>query len=252
MQQDDKKNGNNVPQDKLSMLARLKGRDLPQTTAPDDVSDAFPVSKKIEKEMLDQLKPGLATSQGIFLGEWRPHGCLGKVFNVFAAPTDLTDDSGFNGVFTYDETVERVAALKDWYGADGTNYACDQELYTALQEGRYTGGWIIPTSDLLNGHWDGGSGRRSYKRDNLFAHRDDESFKDTFTTKMDYMDYTEPGYPAWYWSSTEYRNSSAAVWLVKFSTGEGDWYLKDFGEVACRPVRLVEIPQPEKKGIKFG
>lgn len=56
------------------------------------------------------------------------------------------------------------------------------------------------------------------------------------------------GCPGWYWSSTGLRDGPSGVWVVRFSGGSVDWYLKDYYRLSCRPVRLVEasvsVPAP--------
>lgn len=52
------------------------------------------------------------------------------------------------------------------------------------------------------------------------------------------------GYPDWYWSSTEHRDHSSYVYIVRFSDGSVDWYRKDCYRLSCRPVRLVAASAP--------
>ena len=133
----------------LRDIARLKGR-APVKGVPVLASVLYPVSaaiaaderkkeapKKAEenpKKSPGQIIPG----QGIFLGRYAPKdregNSLGKIFNVFAAPEDLTDAAGNKGIFKYVDAVKRIASLKNWHGHDGTNYATDKELYKALRE----------------------------------------------------------------------------------------------------------------------
>jgi hypothetical protein len=182
---------------------------------------------------------GAVAGEGIYIGQWQPKDrdgvSLGKTFNVFAAPKDLPD------TMTYDDTVKAIAELKNWNGFDGTNYANDKEIYAALKEGSYGGGWIIPTRELLVGtEPDGASGVREGKiiqPDNLFDHRNKGVLKDTFKAgaSSDFI------FPYWYWSSTEYRDDPSCVWDVRFSFGYEGWHHKDGFCLNCRPVRLVEV-----------
>ena len=154
--------------------------------------------------------------QGIFLGRYAPKdregNSLGKIFNVFAAPEDLTDATGNKGIFKYVDAVKRIASLKNWHGHDGTNYATDKELYMALKNGSYNGGWIIPTRDLLSGKDVDGN---TTQPDNLYAHKDKRDLSGTFTTAA----ASGSDYPDWYWSSTEHRDDPSDVHSVRFSDG---------------------------------
>jgi hypothetical protein len=142
----------------------------------------------------------------------------------------------------YVDTVKHIAGLKNWHGHDGTNYATDKEIYAALKDGSYKGGWIIPPRELLVGtEPDGPGGVRKgtvIQPDNILAHKDKGVLKDTFkTATASGSDY--PNYPSWYWSSTEYRVFPSSVWVVRFSDGYEYWLLKDDLRLSCRPVRLV-------------
>ena len=52
------------------------------------------------------------------------------------------------------------------------------------------------------------------------------------------------GYPDWYWSSTEHRDYSSYVWIVRLSDGYEGWHHKDISRLSCRPVRLVPVSAP--------
>lgn len=176
--------------------------------------------------------------EGIFLGHYTPRDrdghTLGKVFDVFAAPEDLTDESGVRAIFKYVEAVTRVTALKGWHGSDGGSYVSDTQLYAALKDGSYRGEWVIPPRDLLDGM---DVDENQTQPDNLVAHRNKGAFSGTFT-----MAASGSGYPSWYWSSTEKRDHPSYVYCVRLSYDHGDWDPKDGDRLSCRPVRLVEVP----------
>jgi len=178
-------------------------------------------------------------SQDVYLGQYQPKdrdgNSLGKIFNVFAAPQDLTDASGKKEAFKYVDAVKRIAGLKNWNGHDGTNYATDKELYQALKNGSYDGGWIIPTRDLLSGKDVNGNVTQP---DNLYAHKDKGALAGTFCVAAS----SGSGYPDWYWSSTEDRGNSSGMHSVRFLDGGEGWSRKDDGRLSCRPVRLVAAP----------
>jgi len=71
----------------------------------------------------------------------------------------------------------------------------------------------------------------------LQKNQNEGSLKGTFKTASS----SGSGYPGWYWSSTEYRVVSSYVHGVRFSDGYELWYLKDYGRLSCRPVRLVPV-----------
>jgi hypothetical protein len=198
---------------------------------------------KRQDTALKNPEPGRLTPQGVYLAQYTPKDragkSLGKVFNVFAAPQDLPD------TMKYVDAVKHIAKLKDWNGFDGTNYATDKEIYAALKDGSYNGGWIIPPRELLVGtEPDGESGVRKGKviqPDNLFDHQNKGAFKGTFKTAAarDGSDF-----PDWYWSSTERRDDPSDVWDVRFSDGNEDWNHKGHSRLSCRPVRLVAASAP--------
>ena len=251
-----------MPKELRIAIAGLKGTAPVQDNEVEKVpmSEVFPISaalakeerrkeaarQKAEAEALKNPQPGqMIAGQGVFLGQYTPKDRagknLGKTFNAFASPEDLTNKSGKKETYKYVDAVKRIAELKDWNGFDGTNYATDKELYKALKDGTYTGGWIIPTRELLIGtEPDGESGVRKGKviqPDNLYDHRNKGALKDTFCTKA----ASGSDYPQWYWSCTENRGNPSDVWNADFSDGNEDWYLKDFIRLSCRPVRLLAI-----------
>jgi hypothetical protein len=244
----------------LQAIARIKGRAAPQKAVPVAVSILYPISaaiaaderkkeaarKKAEEEALKNPTPGREIAgEGIFLGQYRPKdragNSLGKVFNVFAAKEDLTDASGKKETFKYVDAVKRVATLKGFHGHDGKSYATDKELYKALKDGSYDGGWVIPTRELLIGTEAGGpTGIRKgtvIQPDNLYDHRTKGALKDTFCTKA----ASGSGCPQWYWSCTERRDDPDRAWGADFSDGNGDWGHKDSSRLSCRLVRLVPV-----------
>lgn len=195
----------------------------------------------IAKAEIGQMIEG----RGIFFGTWEPKdrdgNSLGKIFNVFAAPQDLTDDSGNKEIYKYVDVVKCMATLKNWHGHDGTHYENDKELHKALKDGSYNGGWIIPTRELLAGtEADGPVGIRRGKivqADNLLDHQNKCALKGTFNAAASRDGYY--GSHSVYWSCTEYRdNPSHYVWSADFMDGEEDWNRKNNFWRGCRPVRL--------------
>ena len=185
--------------------------------------------------LISNAKPGdLIEGEGVYLGPYTPvdrNGVfLSKTFNVFAAPEDLPE------TMKYVDAVKHIAKLKKWNGYDGTNYATDKEIYAALKEGSYNGGWIIPTRDILHGKDVDG---KDTTPDNILSAKDKGAFKEAkhaFKTAAS----SSSDFPDWYWSSTEVRVHPSFVCFVRLSDGHVDFILKDNFRLSCRPVRLVE------------
>lgn len=208
-------------------------------------SGAFPISAVIkENRRLDRLrnpKPGDSVpGEGIFLCRWSPvdqdSKSLGKIFNVYAAPEDLTKT-----VVTYEEAVQLCASLKKWHGFDGGNYSTDKELYQALKRGHYEGQWVIPPCDLLLGV---DERQVLIQSDNLYTHRNTGAFQGTFSTVPE----VEPSTAAdIYWSCTEHPNDYDYTWSACFSNPREmtdkicHWNIKRHFKHSCRLVRFVEV-----------
>jgi hypothetical protein len=202
-------------------------------SSPDVLPNAA-ARKRAAAEALKNLQPGQLMADGtIFLGKYTPKD-LSTPFNVFAAPEDLPE------TMTYNDTVTAVAGLEGWHGHDGARYADDKEIYAALKDGSYGGGWIIPPRELLSGTKADSPARGLQgdvvQPDNLFDHRNTGSFKKTFETARG----SGPDYPHLYWSSSEERSASG-VWSVDFADFDEGFDLKDKCELSCRPVRLVKV-----------
>ena len=172
---------------------------------------------------------------GVFIGTWEPKDndgrSLGKIFNMFAAPEDLTDSFGKPQTFKYTEALERIASLKNWHGYDGTSYKRDTELLEALKEGTYTGGWFIPPRELMIGK---DAQENMVQPDNLQAHHDKGALRGTFTLATS----TRSGCAIWYWTSTARADKRVCFSNIHFANGHEDWNHKDSFELSCRPVRL--------------
>ncbi len=194
-----------------------------------------PPVKKLNNEVV--LTPNqigmMIEGKGVYMGTWEPKdrddSNIGKTFNVFAAPEDLTDASGTKVLVTFNEAARQVTSLRNWHGHDGGNFANDTALYNALKNGTYNGEWFIPTRDLLCGKDLAGNKVRG---DNLYDHRDTGDLKGTFTTASGSAN------AHWYWSCTEPRGNSSDVWAVRFSDGDDDWSGKDIHRLSCRPCRV--------------
>ena len=193
-------------------------------------------AREAERAKIGRMIPG----KGIYIGTWTPKDeegkSLGKIFNVYAAPQDLTDSTGQKSVFRYTQAVKRVSELKNWHGHNGTNYATDKEFYKALKNSNYKGGWIIPPFALLVGK--DPLNNKTTQADNLLACKDKGTLKGTFTV-TGVTGYT---YPEWYWSSTEIEYDHQVMRTANFSNGTHSRHYKDILSLSCRPVRLEPAP----------
>ena len=161
---------------------------------------------------------------------------------MFAAPEDLTDESGKKATYTYINAVQRVAALKNWHGFDGESYTDDKDFYRAVENGSYNGGWIIPPGEVLYGKIN-----QPRSSDSLLLYHGRGALRDTFNTKT-YI-YTfgpapEKGasIPHGYWSSTRYLSSGPpCLHVVKFLQRGSTIANEDQDRLSCRPVRLEEV-----------
>ena len=184
---------------------------------------------------MKSLQPGdLMEGQGIYVGKW-VYKKLGLIFNLFAAPQDLTDEMGKKTVFTFRDASQRVSELKQWHGHDGVFFDNEQALLNTLEEGNYKGEWFIPTYEMLAGK-DADGNKTS--PDNLYTHRDKRAFKGTFTTSRVSND---SGYSECYWSSTDVQGRPSNRYVLDFSEGYEDFFIKINIAFSCRPVRLVPV-----------
>ena len=220
---------------------------------------AAAIAKETLKNLvLEERVPEIGESvsgQGIFLGQYSPKDqngkSLGKIFNVFAAPEDLSvkeSKSGFfkkretvTRVFTFNDAAKLVAELKDWHGHDGASFENSAVLTKALKDGSYKGEWVIPPREILSGKdVDGNDAQQNH----LYKHQNKGAFKGTFKTAAS----SGSDCPDWYCSSTEDCDHSSEVHGVLFSDGYESWLFKDDIRLSCRPVRLVaasSAPAPD-------
>lgn len=193
--------------------------------------------KRAEAERPSLILGTLIPGKGIFAGLWEPKGrdghALGKKFNVFAAPTDLTDSSGRKAVLTYNNAVKELGQLRNWHGHDGGTFKNDAALYEALKSGTVPDQWFIPPRDLLHGKdVDGNAVRTGH----LYDLKNTGDFKGTFVPTAGGDNF--PDYPSYYWSCTEHRGTRTSVCVVRFPDGRGGWGLRDYTRLSSRPCRV--------------
>jgi len=155
---------------------------------------------------------------------------LKKVFDLYAAPEDLTDGNERKLVTTYKKAVKALKRKKNWHGYNGECFKNHQELEAALANEMYRGGWFIPTKEILHGK---NAQENKVQNDNLFDHRSKMPRGSEFVTTDN-----GSGDAHWYWSCTEYRDDLSRVHCVDFTDGTSIWWgYKDIRERSTRPVR---------------
>ena len=198
-----------------------------------------------EAEIIATAEPGqMIDGHGVFFGRYTLKSAdgLSRTFNMFAAPEDLTDESGKKATYTYIDAVKRVAALKNWHGFDGESYADDKDFYRAVGDGSYNGGWIIPPGEILYGKIN-----QPTPSESLLRYQGRGALRDTFNTKTFVYAFApapEKGasVPHEYWSSTRYLSSGPrCLHAVKFLQHGSTIANEDHYRLSCRPVRLEPV-----------
>ena len=222
------------------------GKLIPYTISPPEELGAVVASaifaekeaqEKIVAEALADPQIGQTIAgHGVYLGTWEPKDregqSLGKIFNVFAAPQDLTDSSGTISTFEFNAAVARVAELRNWHGHDGAHFENDIAFYKALKNNGYNGEWLIPTLDILGGV---DMDENEVHADSLYKNKDKGDLKNTFT------EASNPHDSDVYWSCTQDRNYTPRIWTMRFSDGYVNWHVKGLTTASVRPVRLELI-----------
>jgi hypothetical protein len=194
--------------------------------------------KKREEVVRDHAIGELVAGKGVYVGVWEPRDgkgkSLGKVFNIYAAPANLRDESGAKSVFGYNEALSRIAGLKNWHGANGAVYANEDAFYQALKDGSYKGEWVLPPYVIATGLTGAGNENKLVQADNLFSHQHIGALKDTFNAAI----ATDGSHPQWYWTFTDHPKTSMQAWAAWFPVGFGNTLRKAESRLSCRPVRF--------------
>lgn len=153
----------------------------------------------------------LVEGEGVYLGRYEPKDesdvSIGKIFNIYAAPEDLTQEKT-----SYDKSQATLATLKNWHGHDGANYGGAAQIINALSLGKYKGEWVIPPIEIV---------------DHMALQKYKGVLLGTFNLSISYLSSTLNG------SDSAYRRHLFNTYKT---------YDKMNGEyVVCRPVRLVEV-----------
>ncbi|MDD3370549.1 MAG: hypothetical protein PHE27_01860 [Alphaproteobacteria bacterium] len=192
------------------------------------------------------LKRGsFVENEGIFFGEWTPLNDKGQPIGryiLFAAPEDLSDKGGNPLYLSFEDAAVEVASLHNYCGHDGVFYDSEDSLLKALEDGSYKGGWILPPKAIVNGENDEND---ELSPNTLSANIFNGDFKDTFCLSANENDMNNP---CWYYTCSEYR-SGQLVWdgkitVVLVKDGDDFWHGRTKDRAACRPCRLVRVPEP--------
>lgn len=186
-------------------------------------------------ELRQFFKTGqLVEGKGIYVGIWEPtdnlNKTLGKVFDLYAAPEDISNNSGNNLLMTFNDAVRHVAGQRNWHGHDGNNFANEKAVTQAVRTNPdLLAKWFIPTKEILHGKNAQGT---KVQPNNLYDHRTKMPRGAEFVTNA-----SGSGFARWYWSLTERPDDSSFVYIVSFTDGDDGWDAMDYYKLSVRPVR---------------
>jgi hypothetical protein len=178
--------------------------------APQPHSDPSPL--QIGQKVYNDA--GICT--GIYFGthEITAKGGLKKVFDLYAAPEDLTDENDKKLVTNYNAAAKTLNLRENWHGYDGKCFKNHKKMEKAFAKGTYQGEWFIGTKETM---------------EMLYQNKDKGVLKGTFTDRDVFPNLH------WYWSCTD---ESSKVHTVSFTNGSIDLASKDSGlTLSTRPVR---------------
>jgi hypothetical protein len=227
---DETPNKNSVAQ-AVAVLAGAARKDLSNVEAQlkaagfEIAGYAEPQQPKLE--VFASARIGQSTAgKGVFVGAWALKDQNGRnparIFDVFAAPEDLTDSSGRKALLPFKEAAAQVASLRNWHGHDGGDFENETVLCKALGKGVYKGEWFVPTHDFLI--------------EGLYPNKDQGDLKGTFAIKP-----SGSVNARWYWSSTEQRDLPDCMYVVDFTDGADGWVHKENYRLRCRPCRVEAV-----------
>jgi hypothetical protein len=228
-----------LPEDYAAVVARLRGRkpdsdDRLLLAGGETPASVLAVSTALAAKPPEPEKPAFDPSKleigqvvegkGVYVGkhEITSKGGLKKIFDLNAAPEDLTDANDKKLVATYNDSVRTLNKKKGWHGYNGECFENHKELEEALASDTYQGGWFIPAREVVKTH--------------LYQNKDKGDLKGTFTDKRG------SDHARWYWSCTEHREHASHVFGVAFTYGDDVWDPKDHFELSTRPVRAELRP----------
>ena len=166
--------------------------------------------------------------EGLYLGTWEPMDkkgkSLNKIFDLYAAPQDITDERGEKLLLNFNETVVHVAGLNKWWSYDGVGLVNDEAIIQAVRKDpKELEKWFLPPWDVLENH--------------LYQNRDKGDLKNTF-------DKRSVGHAPLYLSCTEHPGRLSVVRCMDFMRRLDDDYKTKDGDDRglIRPIRAVLRP----------
>lgn len=179
--------------------------------------------------------------KGIYLGILKVS--LNKRFSVYAAPSDLKTSEGKRLLLTFNDAVQHVAGLRDWYGHDGVLIETEAQLHSFIQNKRYDdlAKWFIPPAGML-------ADNNKKKKISLYRDQNIGALSGTVCTPEKKSGHPDPS--RYYWSCSEDQNDRVCVQSVKmdsratgFKTLGGACYKnrKNLFGLSTRPVRMENL-----------
>jgi hypothetical protein len=184
---------------------------------------------------------------------------IGPKFDYFAAPQDLHVLDGLDALDTRENSVRRVAALRNVLGHDGTssekntkftneygavylpkqlsdeddiiNNPDAEHLHAALAF------WHFPTLPLSSGHGDSGNKTHGYEN-NIYRHRNTGRLAGTFNKNAAYWTLSHHRDLVYTYDETTKRyNDRKNFWLTDFRSGRSEFRNTGAERASVRPVR---------------
>lgn len=124
--------------------------------------------------------------------------------HFFAGPKDLEKQCGQRAHFDFNTAVKEIAGLKAHYGADGREFADNDDFVQKLLAGDYEGEWRAAPKDILG---------------KMCDLRDVGDLRDSFEA---FEDVTRSS--GWYGSSSLQKGEQATLWQQTADGQHKKWY----------------------------
>lgn len=184
-------------------------------------------------------------NKGIYQGTWEPTDekgrPLGKIFDWYAARTDIKDNSKnilMTPNMSFNRAVQRIAKLKNWDGHDGIKIKNHKNLLKIIRKNpEKLSNWFVPPLDLLKGEDVNGN---KVLKTNLFDNRNKMPQDSRFVTQASNRpQIIDAAFTHIYHSCTERKDGilSSKTCDVDFSSGNTNCHYKNDFRSSTRPVR---------------
>lgn len=194
-----------------------------------------PVTTKTEPRKILKV-----TDKGIHLGEWHINdsgmrrafnGKTNKrVFDIYAAPTDIANQLGDHLMLSFNDAVNYVAHLRNWHGHDGIYFDDHRKIIkAAIKTPDMLRSWFIPPMELLGG---GDEIHNVYMLNNLYNNKellpDDSAVKGVPVKSCEHL----------YWSTSRFIGNKRVIHLVSMNNGSNNLQHSDqHAGFSIRPFR---------------